>query len=1011
LEAAASDFGDAAPRLREGQPPQLRFALFMLFVLSMVVAPFFLETVARDAPPVRNGVLDVTGLKPLDPPVALEGDWAFEWQGPATAGGPSPGARYTMRVPGPWEDRPAPRGLKTPGRGRVAYSVTIRGLQPGPYRLVVPTIYMASRVTIDGKTLSQRGTVGTDAATTHYLWRAHDVSFEATGRPVTIRIDLASFLHRDSGLEQVPVIGTPAGMADWFALRWAQELLFHLSLVLLGLYSLVAFVFRRDDWPSLCFALCCFGLLPFSAILGLDNLLSMIAPGIGLLPLITILYLFTIAALAGFLIYADALFPAEHMRWPYRIAFGAVGLLFVAQAASLDTGDTLLASKVNSFLLYALLIVFGYVIAQLSRAAWHKRPGAVVFLAGIVMLATSAIVLALVAFGLVPSDKISLDIVSFGMLVMLFSHMVVLAERWSLATASAQRLSRNLRQMIEVNSSITSEIDLDTVLRRIVEGTSRILGAERSSLFLYDKRKEQLTTLVAEGVEERKIRVPADKGIVGRCFQTGAVQIVEDPYADPDFLSEHDKSSGFRTRNMIALPLITRDGRKLGVLQALNRIGGGSFDRSDAESMRAFSAQAAVALDNAQLFEDVTQSRKYSESVLRSMSNGVVTLNRAGIVTGLNDAACTILDIAPDKVAETDWQEYIAVKNPAVLEEIRNVAQTLTSKTLLDIDILTVPGNSISINLSIVQLMGEDQQQDGWLLIIEDISQGKRLEGAMRRFMTQEVMDQVLGQESDALFGAACSASVLFADIRGFTSIAEALSPRATVDMLNEIFTDLFEAVAEAGGVLDKYIGDAVMAVFGAPLSRGDDALNAVAAALRMQEMMALLNARRAERGERTLGLGIGVASGEVVAGTIGSPKRMDYTVIGDSVNLAARLQDLTKTYRCGILVCARTAGLVADRCAVRELDTIRVRGRDALEHLFEVITPRAGVSEPALSASIERYQTGRARLARRDWEGAIEAFDEALAHVPDDGPARLMRDRAARAMSDPPAADWDGVW
>ncbi len=935
LEATA-DSQLTSRRAREARPASLRFGLFMLVVLSLVCAPFFIDTLAKNAPQVSNGRLDLTRWGSLDRPIELSGDWSFVWQGPSGAGAPPPSTRYTMRVPGVWQDRPAPGGTVTPQSGRATYSVTIDGLRPGPYRLVVPTIYMANRVWISGRAVAQRGTLGNDEASTRYLWRASDLSFTADGGPVTIAIETASFLHRDTGLEQAPVLGAPEGMGDWFSLRWAQELLFHLSLVLLGLYSLVAFIFRRDDWPSLCFALCCFGLLPFSAVLGIDNLMSMIFPGLGLLWLLTILYLGTIAALGGFLIYADALFPEEHLKWGYRIAFAAVAALFTAQAVSLAIGDTLFASVINSGLIYVIVIVFSYVIVLLARAAWHKRPGAIVFLAGITMLFASTIVLSLVSFGLVPSDQISLDIVSFGMLVMLFSHMVVLAERWSLATVSAQRLSSDLRQMIDVNASITSEIELDTVLRRIVEGTSRIMRAERSSLFIFDERKEQLWTRVAEGLGEKTIRVPADKGIVGRCFGTGQVQIVDDPYADPDFLRAQDEESGFRTRNMIALPLTTRDGRKLGVLQALNRLDGGSFDRSDADSMRAFSAQAAVALDNAQLFEDVTQSRNYSESVLRSMSNGVVTLNRSGIVTGLNDAACEILEIAPEAVSDYDWQEYIAVKNPVVLEEIRNVATTLTSKTLLDIDILTTRDNTISINISIVQLMGE-KQQEGWLLIVEDISQGKRLEGAMRRFMTQEVMDQVLGQESDALFGAACSASVLFADIRNFTTMAEKLTPRETVDMLNEIFTELYEAVSDAGGVLDKYIGDAVMAVFGAPLSRGQDAANAVRAALKMQEMMASINARREARGQPVLRLGIGISSGEVVAGTIGSPKRMDYTVIGDSVNLAARLQDLTKAYNRDIITCERTVALSKGVAEFEEVDTIQVKGRVTQERIFAV--------------------------------------------------------------------------
>src|SRR6185437_3126423 len=212
------------------------------------------------------------------------------------------------------------------------------------------------------------------------------------------------------------------------------------------------------------------------------------------------------------------------------------------------------------------------------------------------------------------------------------------------------------------------------------------------------------------------------------------------------------------------------------------------------------------------------------------------------------------------------------------------------------------------------------------LIIVEDISEAKRVQGAMRRFVTQEVVDRIVGREDELLFGAACEASVLFADIRNFTTLAERLNPRDTVDMLNEIFTELFEAVASNQGVLDKFIGDAVMAVYGAPLSSGRDPANAVESAVTMIGMIRTINEKARARGLAEVRLGVGVASGEVVAGTIGSPKRMDYTVIGDSVNLASRLEGITKMYKVSIVVCEHTARSVKAVQALRELDVIKVR-------------------------------------------------------------------------------------
>jgi adenylate cyclase len=979
---------------------QWRFGLFMLSVLCLVCSPFFINRIARDAPDVENGAVDFSRWGALTRPVQLDGNWAFRWEAPVLQGS----APATMRVPGVWEGAKGTGDTVLPGRGLARYAVTITGLQPGQYRLFFPSIYAANRVFLDGREVAARGLIGTDAAHTRYQWRANDIALVSDGSPLRIEVEIATFLHRDNGMESPPLIGLPQPVGDWIGMRWAQELLFHVSLVLMGLFSLVAFAFRRSDKASLGFAVCCFGLLPYSAVIGFDNVLLMIFPDLPLMPLLAILYTSTVGALLCFLIYTNALFPAERMPRFYRVAFAAVVALLVAQCISFFSGNTWAASKVNSFLLYAVIIVFSYIMTMLGRAVAHRRSGAVAFLLGIAVLFVSILMLAIVAFGILPSNKVpGLDFVDYGMLVLLFSHMVVLAERWSLATSTAERMNDDLRQLLDVNLAITSEMQLEALLTKIVSVTTKILNADRSSLLMFDPKKDELQSIVAEGVTGQNIRFPASTGIAGHALRTGETVNVPDAYADPRFMREMDTRTGYRTKTILSMPVTTRDGKRIGIMQALNRVSPGPFDAEDEARMGAFAAQAAVAIENATLFKEVVASRNYNEGILRSMSNGVITLDRDGRVTKLNDAACAIMGVTAEAAVDADWRTVVARDNPAILGEIESVAANGLAKTLLDTDILTLDGKTISANVSIVPLMGETRQE-GLLVLIDDISQGKRLEGAMRRFMTQKVVDQVLSQSDDLLFGSTCEASVLFADIRNFTTMSEALAPRATVDMLNEIFTDLFEAVAESDGVLDKFIGDAVMAVYGAPLSSGRDPQNAVASAIRMQEMMTQINLRRASRGMPPLRLGVGIASGEVIAGTIGSPKRMDYTVIGDSVNLAARLQDITKFYQADIVVCEVTAAANAD-VPMRELDLIRVRGRSRPARIFEVLTSAAA---PEWHAD---YRRGRAHLAARQWREAVAAFDAALAAAPTDWASTIMRTRAQSAMESPLPEDWDGVW
>ena len=211
---------------------------------------------------------------------------------------------------------------------------------------------------------------------------------------------------------------------------------------------------------------------------------------------------------------------------------------------------------------------------------------------------------------------------------------------------------------------------------------------------------------------------------------------------------------------------------------------------------------------------------------------------------------------------------------------------------------------------------------------------------------------------------------------------------------------ELVEAVAANEGVLDKFQGDAIMAVYGAPLSSGRDPQNAVESAVAMTRMAAGLK----DRSGQPIGLGVSIATGEVIAGTIGSPKRMDYTVIGDCVNLASRLQQVSKLYRVGVVICETTADAVADTVALRELDVLRVRGRQTPTRIFQVLT---GPPSPAF----EPYQGGREAMAARRWRAAVSAFEAAVAADPSDSPSALMLERARALARKPPAADWDGVW
>lgn len=988
----------------DGRRRRLIYGVLTLLLLCVLIAPFFFNRVDHRAPAVRDGAVSYRDWGPLNRPVSLVGDWAFSWKSPLPGRAPDSVPPMTMRVPGQWVGKQAPDGTILPQQGRVHYGLTIRDLRPGRYQLFLPPIYGGVRVYINERLVSARGVPGDDAATTTYVSLGHHLSFETNGGDVRIAVDMAAFHHRDSGIDADPILGLDEPMALWGAVRWGQEMLFQSALVLLGLYGLVVFMYRRQDRASLYFSLSCFLFMGQSLVAGYDNMLTMAFPGLSFGAMLAILYLSTQGALGYFLAYAHSLFPRESPRWVFRLLLGIIGLVALAQIVSFLFGTTLLASKLNVSMFAILLMVFSHLTVVLVRAALNRRDGAVIFLLGMGIFFLSIIMIAIVAYGILPRDKVfGIDFSTYGILILLFSHIIILAERWSVAMSAAEKMNDDLRQLLDVNLAITSEMQLETLLTKIVSVTSKIIHADRTSLLIHDEASGELRSIVAEGVVAHELRFPANEGLAGHALQTGETVNVVDAYADPRFIKSMDLETGYKTRSVLTMPVTARDGRRIGVMQALNRLRPGPFDDDDIARMGAFAAQAAIAIDNATLFKEVVASRNYNESILRSMSNGVITVDREGKITTFNAAACELIAVTPEQVRGANLRDFIELKNPWVVPEIDAVSETGQPKTLLDIDVCNARDEVLSANVSIVPLMSGEERV-GLLILIEDISQGKRLEGAMRRFMTQKVVDQVLGRRDELLFGTACEASVLFADIRNFTSMTEALEPRATVDMLNGVFTELYEAVSDADGVLDKFIGDAVMAVYGAPLSSGQDAANAVGSAIRMQGMIDTINVRRTADNLPSLGLGIGIASGDVVAGTIGSPKRMDYTVIGDSVNLAARLEDATKFYQAKIIVCEATANNAGD-LPMRPLDLIRVRGRKKPAQIYEVLTGEIP------HGWREAYQRGRDCLSARDWSGADAAFGEALIIMPGDRSAELMRARARSAIVSAPPPNWDGVW
>ncbi|MBT6307211.1 MAG: GAF domain-containing protein [Rhodospirillaceae bacterium] len=571
-----------------------------------------------------------------------------------------------------------------------------------------------------------------------------------------------------------------------------------------------------------------------------------------------------------------------------------------------------------------------------------------------------------------------------------------------------QKNRQDEAKLLETTSAIASQLNLDSLLKQIMDASSDLLNAERSTLFLYDPEKNVLWSRIAQGIADMTIELQSGEGIAGIVFQTGQPEIIAAPYQDPRFNQEIDLKTGFETKNILCLPIKTKEGKSLGVTQVLNKING-EFTEHDIKRLTSLTAQASAAIENAQLFDNVLTMRNYNESILRSLTNGVVSLDKNKRIQKLNGAARRILGLKNQKVEGKQFSAILGPDNSWVIDTLDQVKKSGKPRQTMDNLLCLKKVDDVAVNLSAAPLFDLEDEPAGYLSVLEDISEEKRVRGTMSRYIPSRVVDQLLESGTDKLGGLSQKTTVLFSDIRKFTTISEKIGARATVKMLNEYFSGMVEMIDTHDGILDKYIGDAIMAIFGAPFTTDHDAENAVASAWKMLEFLEQLNQQRTTRGENAIEIGIGLNTGEVVLGNIGSARRMDYTVIGDAVNLAARLEGATKQYGAQLLISEFTWKEITTelQAGFRFVDLIRVKGKLEPVRIYEGVS-----NKPISQPQADLWQKALDHYYAQNWHAAETIFDSFMKKKPSGDPtAQLYIDRISIFKNSPPAKDWDGVW
>jgi len=374
------------------------------------------------------------------------------------------------------------------------------------------------------------------------------------------------------------------------------------------------------------------------------------------------------------------------------------------------------------------------------------------------------------------------------------------------------------------------------------------------------------------------------------------------------------------------------------------------------------------------------------------------------------------------------WEIAVVVPEDDFLGPLKRASRVALLICLIVLGIAGIVATALSRSISrpIIQLSEETEKIKSFQLdekteirsVIREIqlmshaiSSMKTGLKAFRKYVPAELVRQLIRTGEEArLGGRKRELTILFSDIAGFTTTSENLSPENLMVHLSEYLDEVTSIVIHEKGTVDKYIGDAVMAFWGAPVADDNHALHACQAALLCQKRIDELNEKWNREGKPPLPTRIGVNTGETIVGNMGSRERMNYTVLGDSVNLASRLEGVNKYYGTRIIVSESTYEKVAESFLFRPLDIVAVKGKTQGITIYELVAKRDDDLSPQKEQLCERFTKGVEAYLNRDWDGALRIFEQILEISPSDAATTLYRERCVRYKEDPPGPEWDGI-
>jgi adenylate cyclase len=443
-----------------------------------------------------------------------------------------------------------------------------------------------------------------------------------------------------------------------------------------------------------------------------------------------------------------------------------------------------------------------------------------------------------------------------------------------------------LETLLDITNDLNSFEEIPVLLQEILVKSCAVLNAS-SGLILIEDDNSNVLNIGADF----NIDISALNGIIFN-KNKGVIKEINQSRKTLCFkISQDNYFYGTNCVYCLIAPLL--DKQKLAGAIVLfdkeSRKGISPFIDSDSNMLSAIASQAGIAYNNIKLIENIKEAKAFNENVMQSIATGVFTTNLMGEINHVNRTAVSILNFDKEYIIGNHYG-YIFESNEQILELISKCE--LESITVSESQVqLQFDDKTTTVNISVSPLLNDFNQPLGTVVALEDLSNINKLKSTFKKYVSNQIVDQLLENEDLlSLGGQEQDATILFSDIRGFTSLSENMTPNEVVETLNDYFNQMIEIIFKYNGILDKIIGDELMVIYGVPKSNIQDSENAVLTAIEMQEKLIAFNQDRCINLKKPIKVGIGVNSGSVISGNIGSTDQMDFTVIGDSVNLASRL-------------------------------------------------------------------------------------------------------------------------